>query len=248
MLRAKLPRLYELKDLGDDPTSANAYFRNFEKHLQDSPHVLQIYLRWERSLQKLDFNAWDFLKDEALPYLTTKQAKKRGWEQLFNILNQARAYAYLKAAGCSSPRFIPRADAQGFETPDIEAALGSARLLCEVKSVNISEDEVRARTEFTVRSIAIRLDRGFFGKLQSDIDKAKSQMCAYDRYGTAARLVYINVRFDDFLAQCKEDYFRQIDRYLSDHPVAGARLIFNNDHTAFYKPLSMTNATVDNED
>lgn len=249
MFRDKLPRLYELRDLIDDPTSVNAYFQDFEKHLKDSPHhVVQIYVRWERTLQTLDLDAWEFLRNEARPYLTCRDGKGRGWEQLFNILNQARAYSYLKATGCSNIRFIPRADAQGLETPDVEAVLGSNRLLCEVKSVNNSQDEVNARTKLTVRSIAIRLDPGFFKKLQSDIDKAKNQMYAYDQCGTTARLVYINLRFDDFLAQCKEDYFRQIDEYLSENPVTAVNLVFSNDRTAFYKPLSMANATVDNED
>jgi hypothetical protein len=249
MFRDKLPRLYELRDLIDDPASPDAYFQNFEKQLADSPHhVLQIYLRWETTLQALDLDAWEFLKKEARPYLTCKDAKGRGWEQLFNILNQGRAYGYLRSAGCSNIRFIPRADGEGLETPDVEAVLGSDRLLCEVKSINISQDEVRARTHFTVRSIPIRLGSGFFKKLQSDIDKAKNQMCAYDQCATTARFVYINFRFDDFLAQCKEDYFRQIDEYLSENPPRGVRLIFNNDQTAFYKPLTMANATVHNED
>ena len=116
-----------------------------------------------------------------------------------------------------------------------------------MKTINISQNEVRARTEFTVRSIAIRLDDGFFRKLRSRVTEAKNQMRAYDATSEARHYVYINPCFDDFLAQCKEDYFRQIDDYLSGNPIPGVKLIFHNDHTAFYKPLAMTNATVVND-
>ncbi len=245
MFRKQMPRLYELRDLIDDPRSPDAYFQNFDNNVRDSPHhVKQIYLRWERELQGLDSEAWEFLKTEASPYLVHRDPTGRGWQQLFDLLNQARAYNYLRALGCSNVRFIPRA--QAVRTPDLEAVLGSARVLCEVKTVNISEEEVRARSEFTVRSIAIRLQDGFFHKLKSVIIDAEDQMQAYDRSGAARHYVYINPNFDDFLAQCKKDYFRQIDQYLSDNPIQEVNLIFHNDFTAFYEPLAMTNVTVVN--
>lgn len=223
------------------------YFQNFERHVRESPHHVEpIYLRWEKELQGLDSNAWEFLKGEASPYLVHKDRGGRGWQQLFDILNQARAYNRLKTLNCSSVRFIPRAEKQGLRTPDLEAALGAEKVLCEVKTIGISQEEVRARNYFTVRSIAIRLEDGFFRKLRSDILDAKDQMDAYDAMGTAQQYVYINTCFDDFLAQCKEEYFRQIDQYLSDYPIPAVKLVFHNDHTAFYKPLGMTNATVVN--
>jgi hypothetical protein len=249
MFRTQMPRVYELKDLIGDPTSPNAYFQDFDNKVRDSPHhVMQIFLRWERELRGLDFDAWEFLKTEASPHLVHRDANGRGWQQLFDVLDQARAYNYLIAIGCSSVRFIPRADKQGLQTPDLEALLGSDKVLCEVKTINISQKEVRARSEFTVRSIGIRLEEGFFCKLRSDVMSAKSQMQAYNASSATRHYVYINLCFDDFLAQCKEDYFRQIDQYLSENPIPGAQLIFHNDHTAFYTPLRMTNATVVNDD
>jgi hypothetical protein len=200
----------------------------------------------EKELQGLDSNAWEFLKGEASAYLVHRDQSGRGWQQLFDILNQARAYNYLRTLSCSTVRFIPRAKIQGLRTPDLEAALGSKRILCEVKTINVSQEEVRARNEPTVRSTAIRLEDGFFRKLRSDIRVAKEQMHAYDAMGTAQRYVYINLCFDDFLAEYKDEYFRQIDQYLSDNPFPAVELVFHNDYTAFYKPLAMTNATVVN--
>jgi hypothetical protein len=242
-----MPRIYELRDLIDDPASPDAYFQNFEENVRESPHhVQEVYLRRERELQGLDPDSWKSLKSEASPYLIRKDPS-RGWQQLFDILNQARAYNFLKTIGCSKIRFVPRADKQALRTPDLEAFFGPDRVLCEVKTINISQEEVHARTSFTARPIGIRLSDGFFRKLRSDIMDAKKQMQDYDLTGTARHFVYINPCFDDFLAQCKEEYFGEIDQYLSENPIPGAELIFHNDHTAFYTPLRMVNATVVND-
>jgi hypothetical protein len=58
--------------------------------------------------------------------------------------------------------------------------------------------------------------------------------------------VYLNVCFDDFLAELKKAYFKQIDDDLGKTPVIGVRLVICNDHTPFYKPLEMRFADVDN--
>ena len=248
MFRTQMPRIYELRDLIADPASPDAYFQNFDENVRKSPHhVNEIYLRREKELRGLDPDSWKFLKSEASPYLVCKDPSGRGWQQLFDILNQARAYNYLKTLGCSNIRFIPRADKQALRTPDIEALLESDRVLCELKTINISQKEIHVRTSFTVRSIGVRLDDGFFRKLHSDVIDAKNQMRAYDPLGTARHYVYINLCFDDSLAEYKERYFQQIDQYLSGNPIQGVQLIFHNDHTAFFTPLGMTNATAVND-
>jgi hypothetical protein len=42
VFRAKLPRLYELKDSFDAPASPEAYFRDFDENLARSAHVEDI--------------------------------------------------------------------------------------------------------------------------------------------------------------------------------------------------------------
>ncbi len=246
MLRTELPRLCELRDLIADPSSPDAYFHNFDSYLQDSNNVREIYDRWEKDLQGLGDNAWGFLKNEASPYLVRKDRSGRGWQQLFDILNQAHAYNYLKAIGASNVCFIPRSNQPSRRTPDLEGVLGSVRVLCEVKSINISQKEARARSQFTVRKIENHLDDGFLRKLQSDITEAKGQLQAYDPTGEARHYIYINLRFDDFLGEYKEEYFRQIDEHLSGCQTSGIDLVFRNDHTPAHKALAMANATVVN--
>jgi hypothetical protein len=208
--------------------------------------VREIYRRWEKDLQCLDEDAWEFLKKEASPYLMHPDRGGRGWQQLFDILNQAHAYNYLKGLEATHIRFIPRAGKQSSRTPDLEGILQSGRMLCEVKTINISQREAHARKHSTVREIQYRLDDGFLGKLRSDIREAKSQLEAYDPASKAQHFVYINVCFDDFLGEYKEEYFRQIDEFLAGWPTPGVALVFHNDRTPAYKPLKMKNARVVN--
>ena len=244
--RLQLPRTYELWDLIPDPTSPNAYFQNtIEEYIGQSAHVKQIYARWEKDLQGLDAEAWGYLKNEASPYLIRRDPR-RGWQQLFDILNQARAFNHLKFIGYSTVRFVPRADEKKKRTPDLEGTLGRDRALCEVKTINISQDEAEARAKSTVRSIATELNNGFFGKLRFDITEAGSQLRAYDPDWLARHYVYFNLCFDDFLGEYKERYFRQIDEYLSDNLISDLDLIFHNEPTPFYKELTMTSAMVVN--
>lgn len=244
MFRSELPRLYELKDCITDPASPDAYFHNFDQVLAQSAHVKGIYLRYERDLQGLDDKAWEHLKGEALPRLTACDKKGRGWQQLFDILNEARAYNYLKSRGCTNLRFIPRSHKR---TPDLEGSLALGRLLCEVKTINASDEEIDFRTgRVPVRKGQITLPAEFLKKLRTTIECAKQQLLAFDHGRAAVHFIYLNVCFDDFLGELKEAYFKQIDDDLAMTPVADIKLVICNDHTAFYKPLRMRFADVDN--
>jgi len=242
--RSILPRLYELKDCVKDPNSPDAYFQNFDEKLA-IPHVRDSYLRSEWVLRELDSAAWEDLKKEAIPYLEKRNKKRSGWEQLFAILNQARAYRHLKAIGCTNLRFIPRSNKQ--KTPDIEGEFGMDRVVCEVKTINPSNGEIAALNGPPIaRSLPMELAPEFLMKVRATIEQAGQQLSAYDRDGRAIHFAYLNISFDDFFAECKGQYFQLIDACLADAPVPGIRLVICNDYTAFYRPIQMLNATVDN--
>ena len=227
-----------------DPESPDAYFQDFERKLANSSHVKDVYLRTERVLRELDTPGWEHLKSEAVPRLTRRDKRGRGWQQLFETLNEARAYTYLKSIGCIGVRFIPRSSSQ---TPDLEGTLGSVRVLCEVKTINPSDEEIAARSgPPKVSSIPMSLTPEFLKKLRATLMVAKQQMLAYDPQDAAIHYVYLNVSFDDFFAVRKEAYFEQIDEYIADEPVTSIQLVVCNDYTAYYKPLQMRNAVVDN--
>jgi hypothetical protein len=86
------PRLYELKEAVSDQIP-DAYFQNFEERLE-SEHVRYIYMKVERPLGVLDAEAWRDLKERAVPFLTAHD-EKRGWQALFDTLNESKGYAYL---------------------------------------------------------------------------------------------------------------------------------------------------------
>jgi hypothetical protein len=47
-------RQYELKAAVPDPTHPDAYFQNFEERLEESAHVRDQYMKFERPLEALD--------------------------------------------------------------------------------------------------------------------------------------------------------------------------------------------------
>lgn len=240
--RADFPRLYELKHCIKDQNARKTYFQNFDQKLA-IPHIKDVYLRTEWALQELDGVAWQHLRNEAVPYLE-REDNGRAWEQLFAILNEARAYRYLKSIGCTDLRFIPRSSSR---TPDLEGKLASDLVLCEVKTINPSDEEIASRNgPPRVRSLPVEVTPGFLRKLRATIDHASQQLSAYDREGTAIHFAYLNISFDEFFAERKDQYFKQIDVCLADGPISGIRVVICNDYTAFYRELQMLNATVDN--
>lgn len=243
MCRKELPRVYELIDLIEDRAAPNAYFQNFESDFRVARQMRQVWRAREAELDKLDKKAWDFLKDEARPYLTQRDPR-RGWSQLISTLNQARAYAHLQDIGCSNLRFIRR---RSKKTPDLEADLNGGKILCEVKTIHISDSEASARRSGDPRMNSNQLAGEFFDKLRSHLEGAKRQMEAYEGSGCARRMVFVIINFDDSLARWKDEYYRQIDEFLAKNPVNGMEIVFYNQRTGFHPQLAMTHATVINE-
>lgn len=142
MFRNEFPRLYELWDMCEDPNAPNTYFHDFDSLLSDTwNRTKPCYEKLESYLQGLDLASWAFLKKEAHPYLAKKDQRGRGWQQLFSILNQAKGHSYLRSIGCSNVQFIPQATIDEVETPDLEGELHCQKVLCEVKTINISRQE-----------------------------------------------------------------------------------------------------------
>ncbi len=97
-----MPRVYELRDLIADRSHPSAYFQKFDDTLND-PLRRQVWLAREQEFQRLDDESWQFLKDEAHPYLMARD-DNRGWQQLIAILNQTRAHNYLIDLGGAEVR------------------------------------------------------------------------------------------------------------------------------------------------
>lgn len=233
MYRRELPRVFELHDLIQPSSSPEAYFQNFEQSLTAIPQKLKLFRDIERDLQGLDTKAWTFLKSEVAPLLAAKDPK-RGWQSLFDKLNQAKAFNYLTNAGYTNVRFVPPSAVKGQQTPDLQAD----GVLCEVKTVNVSEKEALRRFSGAVGTITDHLDEGFFSKLSSDLWKAKAQMAAYGTDPGAKHIAYVIVNFDDNLHEYADRYQVQIDRYIAGDPVSGLQVVVFDIKPPFYTAMS----------
>jgi len=238
-------RLYELKDAVPDSTHPDAYFQNFEKRLEESEHIRNQYMNVERPLEALDQHAWHDMLKRAAP-LTVRRHATRGWQSLFDTLNEAKAYAYLQRLGCSDIAFIERASKR---TPDLRAVLDGRRVLCEAKTVNLSQDETDRRDrihrgEIFATSVEASITSGMLNKVTSTLVHAIEQLDHEDPNRTARRFVFTVLHFDDWVGAYQTEYIAQLDAHLAANPITGAELLFCPASDLFQRRFMMRSATV----
>jgi len=248
MVRYRFPRVFELIDLIEHRDHPNAYFWEFESRVRESADIDRVWRAREVEFSRLDAAAWEDLKIAAKPYLAKRSSKGRGWEQLISTLNEARGYIYLKSKGCAAPRFIPRSKKGGIETPDLKGSRDQQLgILCEVKTIHISEDEIGARETIKARPTETRLSDEFLNKLDQTITKAFSQLLAYEAGIARDRVAFIILNFDEWAGEYKREYYAQVDEHLACRPDSACRVVFFNSRTAFHFDVEMQFAEVVNE-
>lgn len=250
-LREQLPRLFELKDRVQNPDHEHAYFRDFEASLDCMAGMLDAFIRLESQLAHLDDGAWRDLASRAARHLvSTTRDLGRGWQQLFDVLNEARAYGYLLRLGCTDIGFVAPGDSK---KPDLAGRLEGRAILCEVKTLNISDQQAAnnkrvERGEIFVTEVASRLPDDFLGrKLAPTLERAKQQLGSHDPAKLARWIVYVVLNFDDWVGDYQVEYFRQIDEYLSTHPTTDAEVVLVPARNNFQRTFTMRSATVDQE-
>ena len=225
--RAELPRIYELSDLTQNLDSPNAYFHRFGETIAENPVKKRHFLHIEHDLQGLDQVAWNHLKKDVKPLLDKKHCT-RGWQGLFDKLNQAKAYNHLVCLGCTNVRFVTESTQPGQKTPDLEGTLGVQRVLCEVKTVNPSEEEVEDRNlELSVRNPQDQLNEKFFKKLTSTLETAWAQLAAGDSSVITRKLIFIVLNYDDRLHEYEENYSRQLGEFFAKIKIGDAEVVLN---------------------
>lgn len=251
MCRSEMPRVCELRDLIDDPSSPSAYFQNFDASLCDpiiGPYKKPVWLAREREFQRLDAESWRRLKDEAHQYLSARDRTGREWEQLISILNQARAHNYLEDKGYSKVCFIQREKKKGKKTPDLKAELDGQTVLCEVKTINPSQAEIDRRQSGDAGSSTDVIDSGFLLKLDNVLQEAKRQIDSYDNSDNVKRIAFVVVNFDEGRSgEYKDCYYAKIDRHLAAGSVTGLEIVFYNQRSPFHPDISMLHAHIVNE-
>ncbi len=244
-LRDALPRIFELKDMVADPCHPDSYFQNFEQSLNENPRQKEAFQKLERQLAVLDTDAWRDLKERAVVHLQTRDAG-RGWQALFDILSEANGFAYLQSIGSTGVRFIARTRSK---TPDLEGLRDGGTVLCEVKTINVSQDEADTRQRIRQGAIvsadvSTRVGDGLLRKLRSNLEDAIEQLDAQDPQRKARRIVFTVVHFDDWVGDYQCEYFEQIDEYLLANPVPEAELVFCPASNLFRRTFTMKSATV----
>jgi Fic family protein len=247
ILRTELMRVFELKDTLSDPANPDAYFQNFEKSLQENSQKLDAFRKVEAVLSVLDADSWSTLKHTASGHLVKPSPNKgRGWQSLFDVLSEARGYSYLRSVGCTDIRFVGRTE---HSTPDIEAQREGRRVVCEVKTINISDDEAGRRRRVhsgtpVASKVPTELGAQYLGKLNRTLANAVRQLDAADPQREAQRIVFCVLNFDDWVGDYYPAYFREIDAHLLGHPVEGAELVFFLPNNLFGRSFEMRTATV----
>ncbi len=236
MHRNELPRIYELRDQLKNPISLDAYFQDFENSYASDPRKRKQFKDLESGLKKLDVDAWNHLKKKAASKLE-KRNPKRGWHSLFEALNEAKGYNYLKQLGCVDIKFIPKSDVKGQRTPDLQGTLGATKVLCEVKTVNISDDEAMARKEQTVRDIHAHLTPEFFNKLRDTLEEAKGQLDGYDLNDNYRKIAYVFINFDDIHNEYEDKYSKELELFKATNHDLEIEMVFDW-HPAFYTAMA----------
>ena len=232
MNRQDFPRLYELRDHVTDLESAHGYVAYLGlPSLQGA--ILKDFREREADLQGLDDASWRYLKRELVPLLTRKDPE-RWWQALCDKLNEAKGYNYLVSIGCTNVQFVPRSGVQGQKTPDLEGTLVNRKVICEVKTINISENETLSRNSCSVRTGFAELPKGFFEKLKNTLEAARRQMTSYCQSPEAKTVAYVIVNYDDLLHECETGYRAQLDLFMKSNPVAGLEVRFDIKPAFYY--------------
>lgn len=224
MFERELPRIYELRSIIADPEAPNSYLRNLDASLSQSSLKLEYFRVLEADLRELDETAWFDFKKELKPLLIARDAQ-RGWQALFDVLHHVKAYVHLKRSGCTGIRFVKQPRKKNQSVVDLEADRGGRLVLCEVKTINVSENEILRRLAGGVGTSGNALTEGFYAKLNSDLAKAACQLTAYANGRDAECKVFVAINFDDHLHEYADRYGADIETHLTSNPLSGIAVV-----------------------
>lgn len=246
-LRKNLPLLFELRDAVSEPEHVDSYFKDFEASLQRPSGKLEALTRLEAQFSVLDRNSWTDIRDRAARHaISNQRGKGRGWQEMFDVLSEARAYGYLASIGAQEIRFIPRSETK---TPDLAATTAAGDVLCEVKTLNISkvqaDKNVRLSAGEVVLSDALTsATDGLLRKVREVIEDALNQLAGYDPEHRSRWVVFVAVNSDDSLFEYIDRILGQLDEHLDSPLSAKVDLVFAPRSNPFERRLSMRNASV----
>lgn len=192
---ASFPRLFELYLASNTQAPSNWFLQNgvIDALQRNDATARDI----ERELEELDDGAWDALKAKAKHYV--HKTDEYGYhKQLFECLNEAKGYLYLKREGYKEIKFLEARLGQG--TPDLSGWRLGRLAAVEVKTVNESvgqkkyfetprETREMVEAEYTV-------PEGLKAEILRAIESARSQLVGYDAIEIGRRIIYLVFRPD----------------------------------------------------
>jgi hypothetical protein len=178
------------------------------------------YKAWEDRCRRLDEQSRQYLLERISPLITQfDRSKVRTWTPIFEILNEAKGYEYLLMLGCSEVSFIRRPESHTTPTtPDVRGTTAFGEVLCEVKTVNFSDEEISLMG--TIQGPVHGLPEGLKLKIQQDYDMARKQLfsSAIRVREPARRICYFCFNLDlsfilaDSNKELLDGYLKQIEK------------------------------------
>lgn len=185
------------------------FFESVCQRLRDSSQARAYYRAYDRAFSYLDSESWTELSRKALAHFRDHRPSqlKQGF---FNQLNDAFAYQYLVRRGYSRVRVIREGKKI---TPDLSYFSGASQRFCEVKSVGISLEEASGRQsgKYVDRNSYVSLSKGFFNKLNTDLNQGQAQITSFGTTG----LVFVVANFEDPTLTYYDMYRKQIVEFLA---------------------------------
>jgi len=139
VLERELPHLYELYRASDKNHPDNYFLGLY----LIPPNTLAHYKRIDDDLSRLSPEAWQALLHKAKRWVTDRVRKdNRHWTKLFDYLNERKGYIFLLKEGYENIEFIQSSNKSA---PDLLGRRESETALLEVKTINISDEDIENR-------------------------------------------------------------------------------------------------------
>ena len=198
------PHLHALF-LASDIHHPDNYFAGMDRF--HSPQAVQSYREWEERFARLDPESRQNIIQRVAPFVTRRdKATDRHWTALFETLNEVKGHIYLQDLGYTKVRFVPPASRR---TPDLHGTASFGDALLEVKTVNMSDDNLA--TFGVVQEAHDGLPEGFKRKLKSDYASGCAQLHSLTVREPTRRICAFYITIDRQLAFARSNLQTLID-------------------------------------
>lgn len=220
MQHPEFERVRELVEAAEDARRPTSFARQFDSALATNALQPTILTNYAQDLARLDPVSWRALKAAAVKRLIRNKAK--GWEPLFDILSEAKGAAYLAALGCTAIQLIP--PSYDYKTPDLRADLNGGLVLCEVKTINMANDERTICTDNGASQSSRRLSEKFLNEKFTWILRAAQAQLDGFAASPARKIVYVVFNPDEALHEYADDHSPQLKAFLNAFPLGGVEV------------------------